>query len=107
MMGGSEASEYADSGQSNDLDLVRWSVLSSPTHGRISQASVDSVFVVVVDVFAQQVMQVPLVHDDHVIEKLPASASDPSLGNPILPWTPKGRSLRFYSNVLDRLSDPF
>jgi hypothetical protein len=67
----------------------------------------DSVFVVVVDVFAQQVMQVPLVHDDHVIEKLPASASDPSLRNPILPWTPKGRSARLDSNILDRLCDPF
>ena len=46
----------------------------------------DSVFVVVVDVFAQQAMQMPFVHDDHMIEKLATSASDPSLGNPILPW---------------------
>jgi len=42
---------------------------------------VDSVGVVVVDVFAQQAMQVPFVHDDHVIQQLPASAADPSLGN--------------------------
>ena len=46
----------------------------------------DPLPVVVVDVFAQQAMQVPFVHDDHVIQHLPASASDPSFGNPILLW---------------------
>jgi hypothetical protein len=68
---------------------------------------VDSVFVVVVDVFAQQAMQVPLVHDDHVIQQLPASAADPSLGDSILPWTPKGRSARLDSDIPDLLGDPF
>ncbi len=57
-----------------------------PTSGRISQPSVNSVFVVVVDVFAQQAMQMSFVHDDHVIQHLSASAADPSLGNPVLPW---------------------
>jgi len=60
MMGGSEASEYADAGQSNNLGLRRWAVLGWPSHGRISQASVDSVFVVIIDIFAQQAMQVSL-----------------------------------------------
>ena len=46
----------------------------------------DSVRVVIVDVFAQQPMQVPFVHDDQVVEKLPASVADPSFRNPILPW---------------------
>jgi hypothetical protein len=68
---------------------------------------VDSVFVVVVDVFAQQAIQVPLVHDNHVIQQLPASAADPSFGNSILPWTSIGRSLRLYSNLLNRLGDSF
>jgi hypothetical protein len=68
---------------------------------------VNSVFVVVVNVFAQQAMQMSFVHDDHVIQHLSASAADPSFGNPILPWTPKGRSLRLYSNLLDRLGDSF
>jgi len=52
-------------------------------------------------------MQVSLIQDDHMIEKLTASASDPSFGNPVLPWTPKGRSTRLDSDILDRLSDPF
>jgi hypothetical protein len=42
-----------------------------------------------------------------VIQQLSASAADPPLGNPILPWTPKGRSLRLDSKILDRLTDPF
>jgi hypothetical protein len=32
-------------------------------------------------IFAQQAMQVPFVHDDHVIQQLPASAADSSRGN--------------------------
>ena len=42
-----------------------------------------------------------------MIQHLSVGAGDPSLSNPILPWTSKGRSLRFYSNSLDRLSDSF
>jgi hypothetical protein len=68
---------------------------------------VDSVGVVVVDVFVEEAVEVLLVHDDHVIQHLSASAADPSLGNAIVSWTPKGRSLRFNCNILDRLSDPF
>ncbi len=74
---------------------------------RISQLSVDSVSVVVVDVLAEKLSKVVLVQDDHVIQQLSASAADPPLGNPILPWTPKGRSLRLDSKILDQLSDPF
>jgi hypothetical protein len=96
----------ADSRLSNDLGIRRRSVLGGSAHRRILQLGVDSVFVVIIDVFAQQVMQVPLVHNDHVIEKLPASTTDPSFGNPILPLTSIGRSLRLDSNILDRLSDP-
>ncbi len=66
-----------------------------------------SVGVVVVDVFAKKLSKVALVHHDHVIQQLSTSAADPSLGNPILPRTPKGRSLRLDSNTLDRLSDSF
>jgi hypothetical protein len=47
---------------------------------------VDSVFVVTIDIFAQQAMQAPFVHDDHVVQHLAASAPDPFLGNPTLPW---------------------
>ncbi len=47
-----------------------------------------------------------LVQDDHVIQQLPAGAADPSFGDSVLPWTPKGRSPRLDSKILDRLGDP-
>jgi hypothetical protein len=47
---------------------------------------VDSVVVVVIDVVADKALQVLLIQDDHVVEKLPASTPDPSRGNPILLW---------------------
>jgi hypothetical protein len=37
---------------------------------------VDSVGVVVVDIFAEKTLQVLLVHDDHVIQQLVASAAE-------------------------------
>ena len=95
-----------DAGQPDNLGLRRRAVFGGSPDRRIPKPSVDSVFVVIVDVFAQQVMQVPLVHNDHVIEKLPASTTDPSFGNPILPRTSIGRSLRLDSYILDRLCDP-
>ena len=80
--------EATYSGRSNELGVGRWPVLRRPTEWRISQSSVDSVFVVVLDVFAEETMEVILVQDDYVIQQLSTSAADPSLGNLILPWTP-------------------
>ena len=51
----------------------------------------DAVVVVVIDVFAEKASKVVFVQDDHVIEQFSAYAPDPSLGNPILPWTSKER----------------
>jgi hypothetical protein len=68
---------------------------------------VDSVGVVAVDVFAKKLSKMIPVQDDHVIQHLSPRAADPSLGDPILPRTPKGCSLRLDSKILDRLSDPF
>ena len=82
-------------------------MLSESPDRRISQLSVDSVGVVVVDVFAKKLSKMVLVQDDHVIQHLSASAADLSLGNPILPRAPKGRPLRLDSKILDRLRDSF
>ncbi len=95
------------SGLPDDLGLRRRSMLGGSPDRRISQLSVNSVGIVVVDVFAKKLSKMPLVQDDHVIQQLSPSAADPPLGNPILPRTPKGLSLRLDSKILDRLSDPF
>jgi hypothetical protein len=77
--------EATDSRQSNDSGLRRWLMLGGPAHWRILQLGVDSVGVVVVDVFAEKVSKVILILDDHVVEKFSSCTPDPSLGDPILP----------------------
>ncbi len=92
-----------DAGQPDNLGLWRRAGLGGSPNRGIPKLSVDSIFVVVVDVFAQQAMQMLFVHDDHVIQYLSAGAADPSLGNSVLPWTSKGRSARLDSDIVDRL----
>ncbi len=60
--------EATDSRQSNNLGLGRRSIFGGSAHRRILQLGVDSVGVVVVDVFAKEVSKVIFVQDDHVIE---------------------------------------
>ena len=43
----------------------------------------DSVGVVVVDIFAEKTLQVFLIHDDHMIEKLATGSADLFFDNPI------------------------
>ena len=57
-----------DTRQSGDLGLRRWSMLGASAHRRILQLGVDSVGVVVVDVFAEEVSKMILIQDDHVIQ---------------------------------------
>ena len=66
-----------NSGFPDDLGLRRRSMLGGSPDRRISQPSVDSVGVVVVDVLAKKLPKMVLIQDDHVIEQLPASAADP------------------------------
>jgi len=57
----------ADAGFADNLSLRGRAVLGGSSDRGITELSVDSFGVVVVDVFAQQTMQVSFVHDDHVI----------------------------------------
>ena len=45
----------------------------------------DPVRMIIGDVIADQTTQMSIIEDDHVLEKLSATASDPAFGNPILP----------------------
>ena len=97
--------KVTDSGFAGDLGLQRSSMLAGSPDRGISQRSVDSVGVVGVDVFAKKWPKWVLVHDDHVIQHLSASAADPSLGDPIAPRAPKGDSQRLDSKILDGLGN--
>ena len=44
----------------------------------------------------------PLVEDEHVIHQVSATASDPALGDPVLPGTAERRAHGLNKHVLDR-----
>ena len=65
----------------------------------------DSLRVVVIDVFTEQPSWVVFVQDDYVIKQLSADASDDSLSGSVLPWASERRPLRIYLETLDRACD--
>ncbi len=81
-------------------------MLHRATLRRIPQLSVDSVGIVVIDVFSKKTPQVLFIEYDYVIEQFSADAADPSFCDPILPRASKGRSQRLDSDLVDHFSDP-
>ena len=65
----------------------------------------DSVFVVVGDVVAKKMSQVPLVDHDHVIQQFASKGPDPAFRDSVLPRTPVSGPLGLDSELADRLGD--
>src|ERR1039458_208134 len=60
-----------------------------PTSRRLLvQPEVGSVVVIIGNVLREESLQMALIQGDHVVEQVAAAASDPTLGDPILPGTP-------------------
>lgn len=68
--------------------------------GLLAEAKVRPVIVVVKDVFIHQPFQMPLVHNDHVVEQIPATTPNPAFCNAVLPGTAKAGSSRLDSKAL-------
>ena len=68
--------EAADLRNADDLGRRRGWALSGPALRRIPQPRVDSVFVVVLDVFPEKTAKVILIQHDHVIEQFSAYAPE-------------------------------
>src|SRR5664280_2681883 len=51
------------------------------------QPQVGSVVVIIGNVLGEESLQMALIQGDHVVEQVAAAASDPTLGDPILPGT--------------------
>src|ERR1022692_1401858 len=51
------------------------------------QPEVGSVVVIIGNVLGEEALQMSLIQRDHVVEQVAAAASDPTLGDPILPGT--------------------
>src|ERR1019366_8686961 len=52
------------------------------------QPEVGSVVVIIGNGLREEALQMALIQRDHVVEQVAAAASDPTLGDPILPGTP-------------------
>ena len=75
--------------------------------GVFGQPQMRPVLVVVADVLSHQSFQVPLVHDDDVIQQVPSAAPHPTLGHSVLPRTAKGSAHGLAFHVFRRRHDVF
>src|SRR5664280_930866 len=66
------------------------------------QPQVGSVVVIIGNVLGEESLQMALIQRDHVVEQLAAAASDPTLGDPILPGTPNRGTDRCHLQRADR-----
>ena len=66
------------------------------------QHQVRSVVVRIRNVLGEESLQMALIQGDHVVEQVAAAASDPTLGDPILPGTPNRGTDRCHVQRADR-----
>src|SRR5664279_138880 len=66
------------------------------------QPEVCSVVVIVGNVLGEESLQMSLIQRDYVVEQVAAAASDPTLGDPILPGTPNRGTDRCHPQRADR-----
>src|SRR5271166_3942112 len=57
---------------------------------------------IISDVVMKEAPEMALVQNHHAIQQLPAAASDPALGDAVLPGTPRCDPLRLDAHRLDR-----
>jgi hypothetical protein len=66
------------------------------------QPEVGSVVVIIGNVLGEEALQMSLIQRDYVVEQVAAAASDPTLGDPILPGTPNRGTDRCHLQRADR-----
>ena len=77
-------------------------ILHRSTTGRSTfrQREMSSVVMIVTDVLFHQPLEVPFIHNDHMVEQVPTTASDPALSDAILPRSSETGSLRLDTETL-------
>jgi hypothetical protein len=83
----------SDTRQSNHRGAIGRAGFDGPTDRRIADRGMNSLIVVVVDIFPEQPSQMVFVQDDDVIEKLSAHASNEPFSGSVLPWASERRAL--------------
>src|SRR5690349_20203825 len=78
--------ETADPRQRNDLrPTARIALNRTPIGSILAQPIVRAVPMVIANVVPKQSSQVPFVERNHMVQQLPAAASDPSFSHSVLP----------------------
>src|ERR1035437_1526386 len=87
---------------------VRWTGTSDRRAVRRSlllQAEMRPVVMIVADVLGHQPFEMPFVEHNHVVEHVPAAATDEAFCHAILPWTSEAGFLLLDADALDRADD--
>src|SRR5580692_298321 len=63
------------------------------------------VVVIVADILVHQAFEMPFIDNDHMVEKIAATSTNPAFGNAVLPGTSEARSLRLNAEALHRVND--
>jgi hypothetical protein len=80
--------ESADARQSDDLATPRGSVGGdSPSGCLLPETQVSPIVVIIGDVLLEETTEMALAEDNDVIQDLATHASNPALGDGVLPWT--------------------
>ena len=83
-----------------NLASHRMTYRCSPTCGRIFRESeVRPIFMVVANILGHQPLEVLLIQDDHVVQQVASTTSNPALSNTVLPRTAKASAGWLASDV--------
>jgi len=69
------------------------------------QAKMRPALMVIADVIVHQALQMPFIHDNHMVEKIASAVADPSFSDTILPRTTETRSFWLNAEALHRAYD--
>ena len=98
--------QSAQSRHGNDFSLgVAGYFRHAPAGRFLRQTEMRSVFVVITNVVTHETFQMPLVENDHVIQKIAAAVADKALRHAVLPGTLEGCALRFHDENLNSFED--
>ena len=98
--------QAAQSRDRNDSATSRW-ILSRLASGGcfFPKAKMGAVHVIIGDELVHEPLQMALIHHNHMVQQVPATAADEALRDSILPWALKACSLGLNSEALDRIND--
>src|SRR5450432_2355129 len=89
----------ADPRERNDLCSVSWVVFNgTPTGSILAEPIMSSVQMVIANILPNQPTQVLFVQRNHMVQQLPAAASDPSFRHSVLPGRFSARALGLQAN---------